>query len=266
MRDFSIPKYEEICSALVSTGYQSITLSDYFNLGGVDLTEKRVLLRHDVDRLAFMSIPMGEIEADYGLSASYYFRIPSTFNPKIIKRIVALGHEVGFHYENLSKAKGNLDAAMNSFSQELDQFRKLVQVNTIAMHGSPASRFDNRDLWKSNNISNFDILGDAHLDVDFEQVMYYSDTGRTWEEGKFNVRDRIPDGKATILDKPLIKTTDDMVDLIRNENRNLYLVIHPERWSSSMAGWILSWIKDSVFNSGKVVFKTIYKLNPETRK
>jgi len=260
MRDFSIPKYEEICSALVSRGYQSITLSDYFNLGGVDLTEKRVLLRHDVDRLASMALTMAEIEAEFGLKASYYFRIPHTYKSDIIKRIDALGHEVGFHYENLSKSRGNLNNAIKSFSQELDHFRKLVQVKTIAMHGNPASRFDNRDLWKSIKISDFDLLGDAHLDIDFEQVMYYSDTGRSWEEGKFNVRDKIPDGKSPINYIPQIKTSDDMIDLIGKENRNLYMVIHPERWSTSIPGWVLSWIKDTALNWGKVVFTTIYKL------
>ena len=135
MRDFSIKKYEEICSTLADSGYQSITLSDYFRLGGINLTEKRVILRHDVDRLAFMSIPMAEVEADYGLSASYYFRIPGTFKPNIIKELVSLGHEVGFHYENLAKTNGNLDSAIQSFSHDLNRFRELVQVKTITMHG-----------------------------------------------------------------------------------------------------------------------------------
>jgi hypothetical protein len=260
MRDFSITKYERICSTLADSGYRSITLSDYFILGGIDLTEKRVLLRHDVDRLAFMSIPMAEVEADYGLTASYYFRMPSTFKPNIIEELVSLGHEVGFHYENLAKTNGNLESAIRSFSDDLNRFREFVEVRTITMHGNPASRYDNRDLWNSFNIKDFDLLGEAYIDMNFEQVMYYSDTGRTWEEGKFNVRDIIPEGKSTIPDKPDINTTDDLINLIKIEDRNLYLVMHPERWPSSFGGWLLSWIKDLVLNWGKIVFKTLYSL------
>jgi len=260
MRDFSIQKYSEICSALVNAKYQSITLADYFSKGGLDLTAKKVLLRHDVDRLSFMSLIMAKIEADIGLTSSYYFRLPYTFDPNIIKGIAALGHEVGLHYENLSKERGNLSDAKKSFSNDLIQLRNLVQVKTVTMHGSPASRFDNRDLWKSINLRDFDLLGEAYLHIDFEKVMYFSDTGRTWEDGKYNIRDSIPEGKSTIDDKPLIKTSDDLIDLIEKENRNLYLAIHPERWSSSIAGWLLSWLKDTTLNWGKVAFKTIYTL------
>ena len=260
MRDFSIPKYEAICSTLANSGYQSITLSDYFNVGGIDLFKKRVILRHDVDRLAFMSLPMADIESNFGLSACYYFRMPRTFKPKIIQYLVALGHEVGFHYENLSKANGNLESAIESFSHDLNRFREIVQVKTITMHGNPASRFDNRDLWNSVHIRDFDLLGEAYMDMNFEQVMYYSDTGRTWEEGKFNIRDHIPEGKSTIQDKPNIKTTDDLIDLIKKEDRNLYLVMHPERWPSSKSGWVLSFIKDIALNRGKIIFKTLYAL------
>ena len=100
------------------------------------------------------------------------------------------------------------------------------------------------------------------MDMDFKQVMYYSDTGRTWEEGKFNVRDIIPVGKSTIADKPGIKTTHDLINLIKVEDRNLYLVLHPERWPVSLGGWLLSWIKDLALNWGKIVFKTLYSLKP----
>ena len=55
-------------------------------------------------------------------------------------KIPDLGHEVGYHYEVLSKANGNYERAIKLFEQELSKFRKIVDVKTICMHGSPLSR------------------------------------------------------------------------------------------------------------------------------
>ena len=44
IKDFSLDKYEEICNALVSAGYRSVTLEEYFRQGSIGLSDKRVLL------------------------------------------------------------------------------------------------------------------------------------------------------------------------------------------------------------------------------
>jgi hypothetical protein len=41
---------------------------------------------------------MAKLEAALGIKATYYFRtIPKTFKPEIIKEIVDIGHELGYH-------------------------------------------------------------------------------------------------------------------------------------------------------------------------
>jgi hypothetical protein len=47
---------------------------------------------------------MAELEHELGIQSTYYFRFPYTFKPDIIGKIHDLGHEVGYHYEVLSKA------------------------------------------------------------------------------------------------------------------------------------------------------------------
>ena len=38
------------------------------------------------------------------IKATYFFRtIPHTFKPETIKEIAGMGHEIGYHYENLSE-------------------------------------------------------------------------------------------------------------------------------------------------------------------
>ena len=38
--------------------------------------------------------------------------------------------------------------AIDDFRLNLEKLRKLYPVKTICMHGSPFSKWDNRDLWK----------------------------------------------------------------------------------------------------------------------
>jgi len=47
---------------------------------------------------------MARLENELGIKATYFFRtIPHTFKPEIIKEIAGMGHEIGYHYENLSE-------------------------------------------------------------------------------------------------------------------------------------------------------------------
>ena len=66
--------------------------------------EKIVILRHDVDRLPSNALVIAKIEKDASVKASYYFRIvKESYDEDIIRQIVEMGHEVGYHYENLSE-------------------------------------------------------------------------------------------------------------------------------------------------------------------
>jgi hypothetical protein len=102
-----------------------------------------------VDRKPENALKMAELEHALGVCSTYYFRHPHTFIPEIIEQVLSLGHEVGYHYEVLAKAKGDYEEAIGLFARELEEFRSLCDVRTICMHGSPLSRYDNRDLWKS---------------------------------------------------------------------------------------------------------------------
>lgn len=65
-----------------------------------------MVLRHDVDELAVNALAMARLEHDMGIAASYYFRIvKQSNNPAVIHQIVQLGHEIGYHYEDLNKKR-----------------------------------------------------------------------------------------------------------------------------------------------------------------
>lgn len=124
--------------------------------------------------------------------------------PELIREVDALGHEVGYHYEVLAKAKGDYEKAIALFSRELAEFRDICDVRTVCMHGSPLSRYDNRDIWKRYNFREFGIVGEAYLSMAGGGLRYLTDTGRNWG-GKHSVRDVMPGAEAVP-----VETTDDL--------------------------------------------------------
>ena len=105
MRDFTLKRYKDLCLALLDSGYTPLTVYSYLVLGGQKRkSNKLVVLRHDIDRKCGNALLMAELEHELGIQSTYYFRLPYTFKPDIIGKIHDLGHEVGYHYEVLSKA------------------------------------------------------------------------------------------------------------------------------------------------------------------
>jgi hypothetical protein len=200
---------------------------------------------------------MAKLEHELGIQSTYYFRFPYTFKPDIIGKIHDLGHEVGYHYEVLSKANGDYEKAVELFEQELKEFRKIIDVKTICMHGSPLSKYDNRDLWKRYDFKEFGIVGEAYLSI--TDVNYFSDTGRSWN-WKNKMRDFMVDNNN---DKDLIgvNTTDELIGLIKSGRvERLYILAHPERWASDRHEWVFNYMKDFVFNVGKKVLMVVRRL------
>lgn len=248
--DFTLEKYKELCFALLDSNMRIMTFRSY-----LEETPKSdfVILRHDIDRIPFNALRMAELENQLGIESTYYFRFVKgfwgSFKPEIIRSIHELGHEVGYHYEVLSKSKGNYAAALKLFDSELREFRKICDIVTISMHGSPLSAYDNRDLWKLYDFKQFGILGEAYLSV--EDINYFSESGRTWSpRGK--LRDVLNYDNVPINSYPLVNNTDDLIALIKSRKENkLYLLVHPERWVSSRFGWFQFHMLDIVLNIGK---------------
>ena len=105
-----------------------------------------------MNRLPGNSLKTARLENELGIKATYFFRtIPHTFKPEIIKEIAGMGHEIGYHYENLATCGVYLRLSIDDFRLNLEKLRKVYPVKTIYMHGSPLSKWDNRDLWKKYN-------------------------------------------------------------------------------------------------------------------
>lgn len=224
--DFTLDKYRELLAAVKKHG--------------------RFTLRHDVDLYPERSLRTAEIEAEEGLTATYYFRtVPESYDENIIKQIVALGHTAGYHYECLTTCNGDMEAAYEDFCRNLEKLRKVVPITTACAHGSPRSPWNSQNLWKHHDIHTLGIDYEPMLDTDFSKTLYLTDTGRRWDGYKVSVRDKVPQFQEQWQREGLVfHSTADIIRALNNPNLpihkySLLINTHPQRWIPFGTRWLL---------------------------
>ena len=105
--DFTLKTYKRLLNALSDQGFSFLTFAEFLSKA----SNKAIVLRHDVDALPGNSLEFARIQAELGIKGSYYFRVvPGSWDEDVIKEIAGMGHEVGYHYEDLSLALAKLKA------------------------------------------------------------------------------------------------------------------------------------------------------------
>jgi hypothetical protein len=263
-KDFTLSAYRQLILALMQAEYSIFTFEDWCD---GKAQGRFVILRHDVDLMANNSLITAQIEAEMGVRASYYFRVvPQSNVPEVITQIAALGHEIGYHYEDLSLFKGDKEQAIKHFELQLNHFRQFYPVRTICMHGSPASKWDNRDLWREFNYRDFGIVGEPYFDLlnnesnTTDGIVYFTDTARMWDGDKYNVRDKLLGAKREVTASKSesiaetsgmkIHTTFDVINWLERNNLSAAIMIttHPQRWSDNLFEWYLEFAKQKIKN------------------
>ena len=248
-RDFTFEIYEELLQAGLEAGYEHITMREYLSPG--ELPERFIIHRHDVDRKPENSLAMSRIEAKYDIQTTYYFRtIDKTFKPEMIQTIENLGHEIGYHYEDMDRAEGNIANAHELFQEHLKRLRKHATIDTVCMHGNPLTAYDNRDMWDAGRgFTEYGLLGEAYFSMDFVDVTYFSDTGRTWKDGNLKVKDN-PVGKSEKTVQ--VDGTEQLIELVNRASvPRLCLLSHPNRWAENVGEYVIEFSKDALTNIGK---------------
>ncbi|MCF7889450.1 MAG: hypothetical protein K9L78_04945, partial [Victivallales bacterium] len=148
-------------------------------------------------------------------------------------------------------------AALRDFERNLEKLRKIAPIRTIAMHGSPMSPHDNRDLWGDPETHGYlknslAIYGEVYLDIDYSDIAYITDTGRNWSAEKSNKRDMVNSAMA-----PDFKNSRALLDCF---NRACYpkvvFQVHPERWTDSCLEYCTQTAKDQLANLVKAIVRS----------
>jgi hypothetical protein len=255
-RDFTLKVYAELLKSAIDNGYKLTSYEDY--ILDKEHSGKYFILRHDVDRLPYHSLQTAILQKELGVKGTYYFRIvKESFHPQIIEKIARLGHEIGYHYEDVALQNGNLEKAFQKFKEHLVMIKKYYPVKTICMHGSPLSKWDNRLLWTKYNYRELGILGEPYLDLDFNKVLYITDTGRSWNKSEASIRDRVNTSFQFRF-----SSTWDIVRHLRQGllPNDIMQNIHPQRWSDNP----FKWTQEFLFQNLKNVIKTFIPKEPKS--
>lgn len=229
--DFTLEKYSELIIALGR--------------------HKNHVIRHDVDLRPEYALRVAEIEHEAGVKAIYYFRaMHFESHSEVITKIHALGHRIGYHYENLTTTNGDIEAAYNDFVAKLTQLRKIAPVTTACAHGSPRSPYNSQDIWKQHDIHAIGIEYEPMMDTDFTQTLYLTDTGRRWDGYRVSVRDKVPEQQKKWKKEGLeFHTTDDIIHAINDiyhpiHKHSILINTHPQRWMPFGAHWLYeAWLQ-----------------------
>ena len=248
-RDFTYRAYAELLDVAVEAGYEFLTVREYLERD--TLPARFLVLRHDIDRKPSNALDFARLEADRDVQSTYYFRtIDRTLDEHVIGRVETLGHEVGYHYEDLDRTDGDPTEARRSFVRNLERLRRYATVETACMHGNPLTSYDNRDMWPDDpDFEQYGLLGEAYLSLDFADVTYFSDAGRSWREGPLNGDDRVVGERLKTVEAD---RTADLIDLFRKRRVSRACIhAHPNRWADSYPELVAERTRDAAVNVAK---------------
>ncbi len=165
-------EYAGILTAAKQAGYTFLRLVELKVAldSGTELPKPFLVLRHDIDSDPGAALRFGQIEVKAGVRATYFFRL-KTWNAEVIEHLVAAGHEVGYHFEELaSYAKMNhiktaepllkrSHAIREQLEQNLVRLRQNREIKSLASHGDFANRrlglknsvLAEDPVWRANN-------------------------------------------------------------------------------------------------------------------
>ena len=278
--DFTFFKYIELCKKMLQSDYAILTVEQYFLLD--EKPQKFIIIRHDIDDEIDLSyaLKMAKVEAELGIRTTYYFRTSEkVFDEDKIREIAKFGHEIGYHYEVLGDAQGDFEKAIGLFETELSKFEDLYEVKTIAQHGGPLRKglnivtfsniievlkyfisednifdsWESKDIWERYDFGDYGIIGEPYLSIDFNEVVYLSDTNRSWIDTKYRMKDRI-ERESESGKKMAIKKTDDLILSIgEGAFQKMHVLIHPSNWKEKFVEWLRWLLLQQVRNTGKRV-------------
>ena len=222
--------YVQLLQQARAAGYTIYSLAQFAQLirDKSGHTEPYLILRHDIDTDCETALAFARIEHEMGIAASYFFRL-STWKTSLIKRIAALGHEVGYHYEELAthaktrhltkqeEVKSELPLIRKNFAQNLLRLRgeSGLPLRGFASHGD----FANRKLDLTNRLILTEQSFRDELSIDYEA--YDEEIRRAY---KLHVSDKpypvvfIPESPQSLIAK----------------GKSFLLLTHPRWWKTNL--------------------------------
>lgn len=215
--------------SLLEAGYSLVTCADFAGFTGGGLPRRVVVNRVDVDFSLVKLDRLLDVFARLKVRASFFVRLHAPeYNPyspeglRLIRRIVADGHELGYHSEivDCGAIWGEDPAVCLRRAVAVLETLSGVKVCGIASHGGRTG-LNNLDFWKDHRAADFGLLYEAYDEEPgfglFRRSFYISDSEwvrwKCYDRGVLRAGDhRSPSQHA------------------RDGHDLIYLLIHPDTY------------------------------------
>ena len=144
-----------------------------------------VLLRHDVDLSPQRSLRVAEIEADLGVSSTYFFLLGSPmYNPldrptrEAIRSIESLGHDVGLHFSTHQYWPAADPPPEADLVERVED--ELAVLSTVAERPTETVSFHIPPEWVLRR--RFDGVESTYEPRFFDEIGYLADSNQRWRE------------------------------------------------------------------------------------
>ncbi|MBT8243802.1 MAG: hypothetical protein HKP48_09010 [Winogradskyella sp.] len=195
-----------------------------------------VVFKHDVETNVSRALKMARIEAQYGITATYYVQgYLLKDNVALLKEIAKLGHEVTYHYDVLDANNGDYIKAREEFVDFVNAFEvNGFNIETLCPHGNPLMIRNgwnsNKDFFRNDEISKeFSHMLDIVVDLPktlVSEYKYISDAGF-----KFQIIANVEDNDINNGEDIHIKSLENFVEILK-ENKKVIFSTHPHRWKT----------------------------------
>lgn len=216
---FTFDWYEKLLQRLLREGYSFDSFSG-------TASPNTVLLRHDVDWSPRKAVQLAEIEADLGITSTYFFLVSSPFYNTMnaqeraqIEQISELSHEIGLHFsthqyfdsepngeDGLAPPNDELVAAINRERTVLGAVTD-QSVSVVSFHNPPEWIF-------RRSFNDFVSTYESRF---FDEIVYRADSNQRWRD-ELPIAETVP-SKVQILTHPVLWGKDDgyTTDRLREE-------------------------------------------------
>lgn len=176
MPEFSLGDYRTLLESLLGAGYRIAPVREM----AATPQGKTLFLRHDVDFHLNRQNEMARVDAECGVSSTFFVLVSGYYNPRlkenrtVIEEMVSLGHEIGLHYD-LRDFPIDSDQAAAHLEFEVALLEDLVgaSVASICMHEPSAGH---PDFFREGT-----RFVHPH-DPAWGDVAYISDSCRAWRD------------------------------------------------------------------------------------
>lgn len=174
-KDFTHFHYEEIIDLAKSKG-------EFVKYTDVSNSKNKIFWRHDIDMSLDLSLELAKIEAELGVTSTYFILLHSEFysplekkSAKIIREIINMGHSIGLHFDSHF-----YDISEEEQLEKHILFEKKIIDNLFEINVEVFSFHSTTEFTMSCKKSHYAGMVNVYSNKFQEDVQYCSDSNGYW--------------------------------------------------------------------------------------